>query len=251
MSIPEKDFETYANNCLNERSSLQNEFMQLYDIDSYEQWYYDHGIGAFHFKANDGKNLYFKYVDVGSFSTKANTWNWSWDNRSTPKYVKRPLEKVRAFGEANNFERLTTGLVDGDEYTGWEMTAVTAKLLSGIGMYRIPQEHLFIYFVFTNELSQEQYDALADKYIACDEHNTGRASFVCQHLVNNDYRGFHEAFESDPLIEEEDDYQAWCDECEQVRLREGEWTDEAMAFAAIKVVCDECYFEIKKRNQAE
>lgn len=28
------------------------------------------------------------------------------------------------------------------------------------------------------------------------------------------------------------------------------WTDEAMTFAKIKVVCNQCYIEIKERNQA-
>jgi hypothetical protein len=251
MNTSEKDFEAYSNRCLSEMSSLQDEFMQLYDINSYEEWYYDHDIGAFHFKADDGRNLYFKYVDVGSFSTKANTWNWSWDNQSTPRHVKRQLEKVRAYGMVSNYSQLTTGLFNGDEYTGWEMTAVAAKLLSAMGMYRIPQEHLFIYFIFIDEFTPEQYDELKDKYVACDAHSSGRTAFVCRHLIDNEYPGFNEAFESDVSIEEDDDYQAWCDECEKIRAREGEWNDESMAFADIKVVCDECYFEIKKRNQTE
>lgn len=75
-----------------------------------------------------------------------------------------------------------------------------------------------------------------------------RAAFVCQHLLDEKSIGFNEAFETDPAIEEDDDYQAWCDECEKVRLKAGEWTDSAMTFANIKVVCNQCYFEIKGRK---
>jgi hypothetical protein len=251
MNPSQQNFDDYIDKCLDEMSSLQEEFMELYDILSYEEWFYDHGIGAFHFKSSSGKNLYFKYVDVGSFSTKKNTWNWSWDNESTPVHVSRRIEKVRAFGEANNFELLTNGLFDGDEYTGWAMTAVTAKLLNAIGMYQVPHEHLFIYFIFTNELTQEEFDRLKDEQITCETHGAGRIAFVCQHLINGDCAGFHEAFESNPLIEQDDDYQAWCDECEKVRLKEGEWNDVSMAFAKIKLVCDQCYLEIKRRNQKD
>jgi hypothetical protein len=246
------DFEDYKNECLKNISSLQDEFMNLYDINSYENWFYDHGIGAFHFKTDDGKNLYFKYTKVGSFSTKVNTWNWSWDNKSTPLRVSRSLEKVQAFGRVNNFNELTQGLFNGDEYTGWAMTAISARLLNAIGTYRVPEEHLFIYFIFTNELTQGEYDALKDKYIECDTHTSGTIAFVCQHLLNNDkHVGFHEAFESNPLIDTDEEYQAWCDECEKVRMKEGEWNDASMAFAQIKLVCDQCYFEIKKRNESE
>ena len=243
------NFDEFKNECVTQLSALQEEFMKLYDINSYEHWYYDHGIGAFHFKSNDGRNLYFKYVDVGSYSTKKNTWMWSWDNKSTPKHVTKGLQKVKAYGEWNNFNELSQGLVEnGDEYTGWAFTAITAKLLNAIGAYRIPQEHLCIYFVFTNELTQEEYDGLKDKYVECETHGTSRVAFVCQHLLKGSNLGFNEAFESNPLIEPDDDYQAWCDECEKTWEKEGEWNETSMAFAKIKLVCDQCYFEIKTKN---
>jgi hypothetical protein len=171
MSQSAQSFESFSNDCLKHLTALQDEFMTLYNINSYEHWYYDHGIGAFHFKSDDGRNLYFKYVDVGSYSTKKNTWMWSWINKSTPKHVAKGLEKVKAYGEVNNYNDLSQGLLEnGDEYTGWALTAITAKLLNAIGAYRIPQEHLFIYFVFTNELTQEEYEGLKDKYVECETH---------------------------------------------------------------------------------
>ena len=249
--MPEHNFEDYKESCLEDISFLQEEFMKLYDIESYENWYYDHGKGAFHFESDSGKNTYFKYVDVGSFSTKADTWNWSWDNKSTPLHVSKPLEKVKSFGQTNKFEELTSGLFKGDEYTGWAMTAISAKLLNAIGAYRVPQEHLFIYFIFTNELTQEEYEALKDKYIDCDTHISGRIAFICQHLNKDTYTGFHEAFDPNTITDDDDGYEAWCDECEKIRLKEGEWNNISMAFAKIRLVCDLCYFEIKKRNQAK
>jgi len=248
MSELKQNFEEFENQCVTDLMSFQPEFMKLYDIDSYEDWFYDHSTGTFHFKSRDGRNLYFKYIDVGSFSTKANTWNWSWDNKNTPRHVSRPLEKVKSFGEINNFELLTNGLFEGDKYTGWAMTAISVKLLNAIGAYRVPQEHLFIYFIFTNELTQEEYDELKDKYVDCTNHVSDRAAFVCQHLLDDTSSGFHEAFDLDPLIEPDDEHQAWCDQCEKIRLKEGEWTDAAMAFANIKVICNQCYFDMKGKK---
>jgi hypothetical protein len=245
-----KTFDQFRDDCVEQISPLQEEFMKLYDINSYEQWFYDHGIGAFHFKADDGRNLYFKYVDVGSYSTKRNTWMWGWNNDSTPRHVSKALEKVRVFGAARHYTELTEGLLHGDEYTGWELTSVTAKVLSAIGMYRIPHEHLYVYFAFTNELTQEEYDALKNKYIACDTHGPSRrAAFVCQHLLGGSNLGFHEEIESNRLSEPEDDYWAWCDACENVWLKEEAWTDTLKEFADMKVVCEECYYEAKRRNE--
>jgi hypothetical protein len=49
-------------------------------------------------------------------------------------------------------------------------------------------------------------------------------------------------------LDEDDDFEAWCDGCETARAAEGEWNDTSMAFAQIKVVCEQCYFEIKELN---
>ncbi len=89
-----------------------------------------------------------------------------------------------------------------------------------------------------------------DKYVKCDEHDHGRIAFVCKHLLQKNIVGFHEAFETSEGMDlsEDDDFQAWCDECEAVRKAEGEWNEESMAFADIKVVCETCYFKMKEIN---
>jgi hypothetical protein len=46
----------------------------------------------------------------------------------------------------------------------------------------------------------------------------------------------------------DNDFQAWRDECEVVRQKEGEWNEASMAFAEIKLVCERCYFEMKELN---
>ncbi|HEX6226866.1 MAG TPA: hypothetical protein VFZ52_20755 [Chryseolinea sp.] len=43
-----QDFENFKDECVEQLSAVQEEFMKVYDINSYEHWYYDHGIGAFH-----------------------------------------------------------------------------------------------------------------------------------------------------------------------------------------------------------
>lgn len=49
-------------------------------------------------------------------------------------------------------------------------------------------------------------------------------------------------------LSEDDDFQAWCNECERVRQQEGEWNGKSEAFAKIKLVCDKCYFAMRELN---
>jgi hypothetical protein len=252
MDLSINSFEDFKNECIEQTTPLQEAFIKLYHINSYEHWFYDHGIGAFHFRSDDGRNLYFKYVDVGSYSTKTNSWLWSWDNNSVPKRVTIGIEKVRAFGEAKGFSELSQSYItEADEYTGWALASITAKLLSAIGLYRIPQDHLFSFFVFTNELTQEEYDFLKEKRIDCDRHGSSRMAFVCQHLLSGKGLGFHETFDSDPLVEAKEDCQAWCDECEKAWEKEREWNETFTAIVKLKLVCEQCYFDIKSRSKTD
>ena len=58
------------------------------------------------------------------------------------------MEKVREFGESNGYEKLTTPFLVADEYTGWEMTAVTEHVLEALGAYRFPTDHGFCYLAY-------------------------------------------------------------------------------------------------------
>lgn len=244
-----ESFSQYRDKCVAEISYLQEEFIKLYDLNSYERWSFNEDFGVFHFESNDGRTLYFRYSLVGSFSEKTSTWKWSWDNDLIKGSERRRIDEVRLFGEHNEFTNLTKGLIEADEYTGWEMTSISATVLSAIGVYRFTQEHITFYVVFTSELIKEQYDSLKEKAVTCESHGMSRAAFVCQHLNKDTYTGFHESFESNPLIEPADDYQAWCDDCEKMRLLEGEWNDVSEAFAKIRLICDQCFFEIKRKNR--
>ncbi len=88
----------------------------------------------------------------------------------------------------------------------------------------------------------------ADK-VECSRHGQCTAAYVCQHLAAGQDLGFHWGYDpEDPFNPYPD---AWCDSCEAVVTKLGEWTDDAAAAAGIKVVCSECYAVIRGRNWNE
>lgn len=84
----------------------------------------------------------------------------------------------------------------------------------------------------------------------CGSHGFQRPAFVCQHLNLENSIGFEEAMERHKGMElnENEDLQAWCNECEKVRVKYGEWNEESEKFAKIKLICENCYFEMKELN---
>ena len=244
------DYNSFAEQCVEELKLLQSKFKCDYDLTWYEDWFYNQTTGLLTFSTDD-KELNFRYFSVGSYSEKSNTWKWSWDNETTLDNVKDPAKLVKAFGERSNFPKLTDGYFQSNEIEAWEFTAIAAKLLHGIGVYRpVNDEQLKIFLVVTEFVDNETAQEIKDRYVECRDHEHQRIAFVCKHLIHSTKVGFQEAFDTFEGMElsEDDDFQAWCDECEIARRKEGEWNERSMAFADIKLVCEKCYFEIKELN---
>ena len=86
----------------------------------------------------------------------------------------------------------------------------------------------------------------ANRKVECSEHGTRDAAFVCAHLTQGEELGFHTGYSEDEPDELYPD--AFCDACLAVYEQEGEWNDTAEAHANIKLVCADCYMEIRERN---
>jgi hypothetical protein len=81
-------------------------------------------------------------------TTESDSWQWSWANSNYDARSTRDLDKVRAYGEANGYEKLTSAFLDADEFTGWEMTAVAAHVLGALGAYRFPTDDGYCFLIY-------------------------------------------------------------------------------------------------------
>ena len=244
------DYNSFAEACVEELKFLQDKFQDQYDVDWYDNWFYNQSTRLLTFSTGD-LELNFRYFTVGSFSEKSSTWKWSWDNDTTLDSVKEKVNIIKEFGRSSNFAKLTTGYFDSDEFEAWEFVAIAAKLAGGIGVYRpVNDRQLQMFFVVTEFIDNEAAKKIRDKYVECEAHEYRRIAFVCRHLSHKTRVGFQEAFETaeDMELSDDDDFLAWCDECEVVRQSEGEWSERLINFAGLKIVCEKCYFEIKELN---
>ena len=83
--------------------------------------------------------------------------------------------------------------------------------------------------------------------ISCGSHGERVAAVVCRHHleVRDRIVGFVENSD-DPS-----DLQAWCDDCEDLFLREGDKTEAFLMFNNFAVVCVDCYAQMKSRHSRE
>lgn len=252
MIFKQLKYEKYANRICQKLTEFQENFRNEYDIDRYENWFYNQSNETLRLYSNN-KEVYFKYIPVGTFWQNTNTWMWAWANEDSVEPGKFRTLKVKEFGEKSNYVKLINAHFNGDKYTGWELTAIAFDILGGIGTYRVISDHLEKYFLLTEQIAKEEFQKIESELIECNVHGKIRRAFICQHLNKKYKTGFEEAFETyrGMELEEDDDFQAWCAECEKERIKTDGWTDESMEFAQIKLVCERCYFEIKQLNLEE
>jgi hypothetical protein len=85
-----------------------------------------------------------------------------------------------------------------------------------------------------------------DNIVECGTHGRVPGSIVCQHLLRDGktkYIGF--------ILQEDapDDLVAWCRACGDRATASG-WTDEVVAFANLKVVCQPCLLKLRAAQEA-
>ena len=245
------DYNDFAEKCMDELHVLQDKFQKDFDINSYGNWFYNQVTGLLTF-SNEEEELNFKYFEVGSFSQKGNTWKWAWDNEDSLENIKNASKDVKIFGAKSKYKKLIEGYFPSDEFDAWEFAAIALKIGNGIGVYRpVVDNQLQVYLIVTEFVDNETAKNIKDKYVQCSVHEYRRRAFVCKHLEKNSKIGFEESFETYEDMEfefEDDDFQAWCNECEKVRIQQDGWNEVSMAFSNIKMVCEKCYFEMKRSN---
>ncbi len=85
-----------------------------------------------------------------------------------------------------------------------------------------------------------------NKKVECSVHGTCSATFLCHHLLKGENLGFNVAYDPDSPNDLYPD--AWCDLCNEILEKEGEWNDVSEEFSDIKLVCSGCYCEIREKN---
>jgi hypothetical protein len=242
----------FAHQTLTEFQEIQAEFLDKYKINDFEEWFYQQATGILTL-STDENEINFKYVPIGTYSNETETFMWSWNKEDSIERNISEIYKVKDFGYQENYEKLTEGHFESDLYDGWEFIAIANKILNGIGSYRVTDEHLEIYFLLTEVVDNEKAKKMASQIVDCETHGEERQAFVCQHLNSTTKIGFEEVFPTVKGMElgEDEDFQAWCSECEKVRLSTNGWNEESMEFAKIKIVCETCYFDIKAFQLAD
>jgi hypothetical protein len=242
-----EEFSAFQHNAVHELMALNERCEEEFHISSWPRWDYDLERETLTFSENGVPKVLASIQVIGTTSVSGKTWMWGWANKSLPPNVKKEVARVREFGLAGNILELTEAELPDDEYLGWGMTAVAAKLLGAKGAYRCPGENGFVYVVYSSvkfaagDIGTENQL----KQVTCADHGSGFSTYVCEHLVVNPAQ---EWFSQEP----DEDHKwpdAWCASCDAAFQEQGEWNENNESKINIKLLCHHCYERLRSHQR--
>ncbi len=129
---------------------VQGHFVEEFKVGNHERWDWYQETGKLVFSHGGEPVLECNIDFAGTFSTTSNTWMWAWANTSFTENIKEKSRLIREMGEQNHYMKLACAHWSADETDGWEMTAVMAKAIGAMGVYRTPSDNGFVYMVIDN-----------------------------------------------------------------------------------------------------
>ena len=87
-------YEKYAQKAVDKLQESQPEFRTKFDTDNYDSWFYNQSSETLRLYSND-KEIYFKYIPVGTFSLNTNSWMWAWANEDSVEPRKFRTLKIK------------------------------------------------------------------------------------------------------------------------------------------------------------
>jgi hypothetical protein len=239
----ESDFQIWKHEAVHEAKALNEQCVREFRLGSWPRWEANLEQGRFYFVEDGIPRVAASVVVVGSYSTKSETWLWSWANERIPSTAKDGMEVVRDWGGREGIRDLTEPKFPADEEQGWELASVALRLLNAICIYRYPFSSGFVWVVFKGlnflAVASPEKETAEDAKgrITCNEHGAGLATYVCQHLSGNPAQ----EWVSDRPGTKNPWPDAWCAECQQAFNLFGQWNDENSANLGLKLLCHRCY----------
>jgi len=241
--MTEEQFTKFRHEAVHVLMRLNESCESEFHISSWPHWDYDLERGTLTLSQDGVPKVVASIQLVGTTSKTAGTWLWGWGNENLPTNVTEAVAAVRAVGETESLSQLTNASMPDDEYVGWEMTAIAARVLGSKGAYRCPGSDGFIYLVYaalrlaTDEPSVESNG----ERVECSTHGSGFLTYVCNHQLSNPAL---EWFSRDP----DDAHKwpdAWCSACDKFFLEEGEWNEKNSQKLEISLVGHRCYERLR------
>jgi hypothetical protein len=111
-------------------------------------WNVDQDAGLVVFSHQGGIRATCSVQIIGTYNLDDESWLWGWDHPSVVPALQEHAKQVRAYGQVNGIEILTTHKLNCSEGEAWEFAALACKLCHAQGAYRGPAAQAAVFMTF-------------------------------------------------------------------------------------------------------
>lgn len=140
--MTDKEFDDFVDDCYQELEDKQKQLFKIYNLGRHEKYFFNQITGTLQFKNREEIALEFIVVPIGSWSSKSNTWMWSWANKSLTGELKAQSIKFKALADFTGFDIFKNEAFEADEAMAHELTSMAVHHANAMGMYIVPSNEL-------------------------------------------------------------------------------------------------------------
>jgi hypothetical protein len=143
----ESEFEEFLANAARAVQVRNDRLQQRHGIHDFARWDHDGDVDRLTFSdPDDADVLVADTTDIGSYSLNTKTWMWAWANESKTESARAKAAELKRLFDVTGMRVFTDPHFDCDEYLAWELAAAGVQHLGGIGCYRGPVGHLWLFW---------------------------------------------------------------------------------------------------------
>jgi hypothetical protein len=136
---PEMD--AFISAACDEFNSSNNRLREEWDLDQATRFDADLGSGMMNFHFADGRTVIADLQVLGTWSRKAKSWEWAWNNPNIQDSAKVDGAKVRDFGEKSGIDYFASGFVPAPTMDmAAYLAALAAKVVGATGVLPLPPD---------------------------------------------------------------------------------------------------------------
>jgi hypothetical protein len=143
----EAEFEQFLADAAEAVQAKNDLLEQRYGIGHFARWDQDGDLEQLTFSnPGDTEVVVAETTDIGSYSLRTKTWLWAWANESQTETARAKAAELKNLFDATGMRVFTDAHFECDEYLAWELAAVSVEKLGGVGCYRGPAGHLWVFW---------------------------------------------------------------------------------------------------------
>lgn len=143
----ESEFEDFLADAVKSLQAKNDLLGGRHGIGHFARWDHDGELNRLVFSnPNEAEVLVAETTDIGSFSLNTKTWLWAWANKSNTAASREKAAALKLLFDATGMRIFTDPHISCDENLAWELAAASVEQLDGLGCYRGPVGHLWVFW---------------------------------------------------------------------------------------------------------